>query len=102
MLELTYASGLRVSEIVSLPRDRVDLESGSLRITGKGGRERLVPFGKSAAAWLALYLSRVRPMLDRKGSSALFLTPRGGRMTRQRFWELIRGDGGAGGCWARP
>jgi integrase/recombinase XerD len=48
MLELTYASGLRVSEVVSLPRDRVDVESGILRVTGKGGRDRLVPFGKSA------------------------------------------------------
>jgi integrase/recombinase XerD len=101
MLELTYASGLRVSEVVSLPRDRVDVESGILRVTGKGGRERLVPFGKSAGRWLALYLERVRPKLDRKGSSSLFLTPRGGPMTRQRFWQLIRGYGRSAGIRSR-
>jgi integrase/recombinase XerD len=101
MLELTYASGLRVSEVVSLPRDRVDIESGILRVTGKGGRERLVPFGKSAGAWLALYLSRVRPKLDRKGSSSLFLTPRGGPMTRQRFWQLIQRYGRSAGIRSR-
>ncbi len=101
MLELTYASGLRVSEIVSLPRDRVDMADGILRVTGKGGRERLVPFGKSAGKWLALYLSRVRPKLDRKGSAALFLTPRGGSMTRQRFWQLIRAYGRSAGIRSR-
>ena len=101
MLELTYASGLRVSEVVSLPRDRVDIESGILRVTGKGGRERLVPFGKSAGKWLALYLERVRPKLDRKGSSSLFLTPRGRPMTRQRFWQLIQGYGRSAGIRSR-
>jgi integrase/recombinase XerD len=97
MLELIYASGLRVSEVVSLPRDRVDLSDGILRVTGKGGRERLIPFGKSAGKWLAVYLSQVRPGLDRKGSSSLFLTPRGTAMTRQRFWQLIRGYGRSAG-----
>jgi len=101
MLELTYASGLRVSEIVSLPRDRVDLPGGVLRVTGKGGRERLVPFGKSAGKWLDRYLSEVRPGLDRKGSPALFLTPRGGSMTRQRFWQLIEGYGRSAGIRSR-
>ena len=93
MLELMYASGLRVSEIVSLARDRMDLSEGILRVTGKGGRERLVPFGKSAGRWLSRYLTEVRPTLDRKGSPCLFLTPRGGAMTRQRFWQLIEGYG---------
>ena len=101
MLELTYASGLRVSEIVSLPRDRVDLSSGILRVTGKGGRERLVPFGKSACLWLDRYLTQVRPGLDRKGSSSLFLTPRGAPMTRQRFWQLIEAYGRAAGIRSR-
>lgn len=101
MLELTYASGLRVSEVVSLPRDRVDLSDGILRVTGKGGRERLVPFGRSASKWLALYISQVRPALDRKGSSSLFLTPRGSSMTRQRFWQLIEGYGRAAGIRSR-
>jgi integrase/recombinase XerD len=101
MLELIYASGLRVSEVVSLARDRVDLADGILRVTGKGGRERLVPFGRSAGKWLALYLSQVRPGLDRRGSSSLFLTPRGSAMTRQRFWQLIQGYGRSAGIRSR-
>ena len=101
MLELIYASGLRVSEVVSLPRDCVDLSDGILRVTGKGGRERLVPFGRSAGKWLALYLSQVRPALDRRGSSSLFLTPRGSAMTRQRFWQLIQGYGRSAGIRSR-
>lgn len=90
MLELLYASGLRVSELVSIPRDRVDFESGILRVSGKGGRERLVPFGASASGWLVRYLSAVRPVLDRRGKPELFLSTRGAAMTRQRFWQLIQ------------
>jgi integrase/recombinase XerD len=97
MLELLYASGLRVSEIVALPRDRVDLDSGILTVTGKGGRERLVPFGKKAALWLRRYLSEVRPALDRHRSPHLFLSVRGRAMTRQRFWQLIEKHGRAAG-----
>jgi len=97
MLELLYASGLRVSEIVGLPRDRVDLHAGILRVTGKGGRERLVPFGKPAAGWLRRYLAEVRPSLDRRGSPALFLTARGAPMTRQRFWQLTQKYGRSAG-----
>jgi integrase/recombinase XerD len=93
MLELLYASGLRVSEIVSLPRDAVDMENGILRITGKGGKQRLVPFGKSAARWLARYVEVARPPLDRRRSPHLFLSARGAAMTRQRFWQLIEGYG---------
>jgi integrase/recombinase XerD len=89
MLELLYASGLRVSEIVGLARDAVDLEAGILRVTGKGGKERLVPFGKSASAWLARYLESARPALDARRSPHLFLSARGAAMTRQRFWQLI-------------
>ena len=70
MLELLYASGLRVSEIVGLRRDAVDLEAGILRVTGKGGKERLVPFGKSAARWLARYLEVARPALDAEAIAA--------------------------------
>ncbi len=89
MLELLYASGLRVSEIAQLPRERVDLEARMLRVTGKGGKERLVPFGKSAATWLGRYLDRVRPDFDRRGAVALFLSARGAGLTRQRIWQLI-------------
>jgi integrase/recombinase XerD len=101
MLELMYASGLRVSEIVSLTRDRLDASQGVLRVSGKGGRERLVPFGKSAGRWLARYLAEVRPGLDRKGSPHLFLTPRGRAMTRQRFWQLIERYGRRAGIRSR-
>jgi integrase/recombinase XerD len=95
MLELLYASGLRVSEVVALPRDRVDCEARILRVTGKGGKERLVPFGASAAGWLRRYLSEARPGLDRRRSAALFLSTRGRAMTRQRFWQLIERYGRA-------
>jgi integrase/recombinase XerD len=93
MLELLYASGLRVSEIVTLPKDAVDLETGILRVTGKGGKQRLVPFGRSAARWLTRYLESARPALDRKRSPHLFLSARASAMTRQRFWQLIEGYG---------
>ena len=101
MLELLYASGLRVSEIVGLPAEAVDLEAGILRARGKGGKERLVPFGKSAARWLSRYLGSARPGLDRKRSAHLFLSVRGAPMTRQRFWQLIEGYGRAAGIRGR-
>jgi integrase/recombinase XerD len=101
MLELLYASGLRVSEIVGLPRDRVDLDAGILRVTGKGGRERLVPFGRKAAEWLRRYLSRARGEVDRNRSPHLFLSARGTAMTRQRFWQLIEKYGRAAGIRTR-
>jgi integrase/recombinase XerD len=101
MLELLYASGLRVSEIAQLPRERLDLESKILRVTGKGGKERLVPFGKSAASWISRYLERVRPSLDRRGAPALFLSARGLPLTRQRFWQLIEKYGRQAGLPGR-
>jgi integrase/recombinase XerD len=101
MLELMYASGLRVSEIVNLPRDAVDMEAGILRVTGKGGKQRLVPFGRSAARWVSRYLESARPGLDGKRSQKLFLSVRGAAMTRQRFWQLIEGYGRAAGVRAR-
>jgi len=101
MLELLYASGLRVSEIVGLPLDALDLEAGILRVRGKGGKERLVPFGKSAARWVARYLETARPALDSRRSPHLFLSARGAAMTRQRFWQLIEGYGRAAGIRTR-
>ncbi len=101
MLELLYASGLRVSEIVKLPRDAVDLAAGILRVVGKGGRERIVPFGASAGEWLARYLKEARPGQDRKRSPSLFLSARGAAMTRQRFWQLIEGYGRKAGIRTR-
>ncbi|HYB53571.1 MAG TPA: site-specific tyrosine recombinase XerD, partial [Thermoanaerobaculia bacterium] len=101
MLELLYASGLRVSEIVAVARDRVDLSAGMLRVTGKGGKERLVPFGKKAAEWLRRYMADVRSTLDRKRSPHLFLSARGAAMTRQRFWQLVEKYGRAAGIRTR-
>lgn len=91
MLELMYASGLRVSELVQLKSVYVSLADGVLRITGKGSKERLVPFGAQASEWLTRYSSYARgDILDGLSSDALFVTGRGGPMTRQMFWKLIK------------
>ena len=91
MLELMYASGLRVSELVGLKSVHLSLSDGALRVTGKGAKERLVPFGEEAHAWLKRYLAEARgPILKRRTSDALFVTGRGGPMTRQMFWKLIK------------
>ena len=91
MLELMYASGLRVSELVTLKSVHVSLSEGALRVTGKGAKERLVPFGEEAHAWLTRYASDGRaPILKGQVSDALFVTGRGGPMTRQMFWKLIK------------
>ncbi|HET9823210.1 MAG TPA: site-specific tyrosine recombinase XerD [Burkholderiaceae bacterium] len=91
MLELLYACGLRVSELVTLKTVQVGLAEGCLRVTGKGGKERLVPFGEEAHRWLTRYLGEARAaILGRQASDALFVTARGGPMTRQMFWKLIK------------
>jgi integrase/recombinase XerD len=91
MLELLYACGLRVSELVTLKTVQVGLAENCLRVTGKGNKERLVPFGEEAHAWLARYLREGRgAILDGQASDALFVTARGGAMTRQMFWKLIK------------
>jgi integrase/recombinase XerD len=91
MLELLYASGLRVSELVSLKIIEVSLSEGVLRVFGKGSKERLVPMGEQAVDWINGYLNASRPALLRAQlSDALFVTQRGGPMTRQMFWVLIK------------
>jgi len=91
MLELMYASGLRVSELVTLKSVHLSLDEGALRVTGKGAKERLVPFGEEAHAWLRRYLAEARgAILKGQGSDALFVTARGGPMTRQMFWKLVK------------
>lgn len=91
MLEVLYATGLRVSELVQLRCSQVNPRQGVVRITGKGGKDRLVPLGEEALGWLDRYLSESRPALLRgQPSEYLFLTRRGHRMTRQAFWHLIR------------
>ncbi|MFZ4650613.1 MAG: site-specific tyrosine recombinase XerD [Rubrivivax sp.] len=91
MLELLYASGLRVSELVGLKTVHLGLDEGALRVMGKGSRERLVPFGAEAHAWLRRYLAQARgEILGGQASDALFVTARGGPMTRQMFWSLVK------------
>ncbi|HEX9078441.1 MAG TPA: site-specific tyrosine recombinase XerD [Desulfuromonadaceae bacterium] len=91
MLELLYATGLRVSELVALKQRDVNMEAGFLLTMGKGEKERLVPIGESARAVVADYCALVRPALDRDGSSPhLFLSRLGRRMTRQAFWNIIK------------
>ena len=98
MLELMYASGLRVSELVGLKTVHLGLDEGALRVTGKGAKERLVPFGEEAHAWLRRYLAEARSaILKRQASDALFVTARGGPMTRQMFWKLIKAHALRGG-----
>ncbi len=90
MLELMYGSGLRVSELVALTLEQCNRRQGVLRVTGKGHRERLVPTGEPALAWLDRYLVEARPQLARDGTPVLFPSQRGGAMTRQTFWHAIR------------
>jgi len=91
MLELMYASGLRVSELVALKLVEVSLNDGVLRITGKGSKTRLVPFGGEARLWLERYLKDARGIiLNGQLDDALFVTGRGGPMTRQMFWILVK------------
>jgi len=91
MLETMYASGLRVSELVTLSLNELDLTTGLVRVTGKGGRERIVPLGDEAAGRIRDYLDRARPeLLGEQMNSAVFITRRGKPMTRQAFWQLIK------------
>jgi len=91
MLELMYASGLRVSELVTLKSVHVGFKEAVLRITGKGAKERLVPFGEEAHSWLMRYLQEARAdLLKGQRSEALFVTIRGAGMTRQMFWNLVK------------
>jgi integrase/recombinase XerD len=92
MIELAYASGLRVSELVSLPLADVNLNAGFVRVTGKGQKTRVVPLHASARARIARYLAEDRPTQVRDPAErALFLTDRGEPMTRQGFWKALRG-----------
>ncbi|MEO5702547.1 MAG: site-specific tyrosine recombinase XerD [Gammaproteobacteria bacterium] len=95
MLEVLYACGLRVSELVSLNVMQVNPRQGVLRIMGKGAKERLVPFGEEAQSWLQRYQHEARPALIKKHdvtltSESLFVTGRGAAMTRQAFWYRIK------------
>jgi integrase/recombinase XerD len=87
-IELMYASGLRVTELADLPALSVFLDEGFLRVTGKGNKERLIPFGEGAEHWLRKWLT-VRPSFGPK-SGALFIGRRGEELTRQHLWRLIK------------
>jgi len=91
MLELAYAAGLRVSELVELEMSRLDLEIGCVTVMGKGSKERVVPIGIPATRALMDYVEEVRPrLLGRARSEAVFPTRRGKPMTRQAFWKIVK------------
>ena len=91
MLEVMYASGLRVSELVTLKTFHLGLREGVLRIMGKGGKERLVPFGEEAAQWIERYLAESRgAILGGQQTEDLFVTQRGAGMTRVMFWVIVK------------
>jgi len=102
MLELMYATGLRVSELVGLPATAVNLRQGVLRVLGKGGKERLVPLGEEAQDWLERYVAQARPALaGGHAQAALFLQAGGDALTRQQFWRLVKRHAGTAGIESR-
>jgi integrase/recombinase XerD len=91
MLELMYAAGLRVSELVDLPATAVNLRQGVLRVLGKGGKERLVPMGEEAQHWVERYVAQARPALaSGRMVPTLFVAASGGIPTRQQFWSTVK------------
>ena len=91
MLELLYACGLRVTELVSILLTELSMNDGVIRITGKGNKTRLVPLGEEAMSWINKYLTHARDqILKEKNSKFLFVTNRGEAMTRQTFWHIIK------------
>jgi integrase/recombinase XerD len=91
MVELMYATGLRVSELVNLPATGVNLRQGVLRVMGKGSKERLVPLGEEAQHWLERYLAEARPVLaGGRAVAPLFPGREGGALSRQQFWNVVK------------
>jgi integrase/recombinase XerD len=98
MLELMYACGLRVSELVGLPATAVNLRQGVLRVLGKGSKERLVPLGAEAQHWLERYLAQARPQLvGKRAVAALFVDAGGDAPSRQQFWRVVKRHAAAAG-----
>jgi integrase/recombinase XerD len=94
LLEVLYATGLRVSELLSLAPAHVDLDAGVLTTMGKGRKQRVVPFGDEAGAWVGRYLREARPgLVGRRASPRLFVNARGGALSRMGFWKLLRAYG---------
>ena len=101
MLELMYASGLRVSELVALKVFEVGMNEGVLRVLGKGSKERLVPFGEVARDWIVRYLAQARPaILAGQQSEDVFVTARGHGMTRAMFWVIVKKQAATAGITA--
>jgi len=90
MLEVLYACGLRVTELLNLRLELINLKQGYLRIVGKGNKERLVPLGQMACEWIEKYLNEARPSLYKSATDYFFLTQHGGIMSRQNFWYAIK------------
>jgi len=91
MLEMLYATGLRVSELVGLKFEQISFRQGVVRIIGKGNKERLVPVGEEAMSWLEGYMNQARKTtLGERQCDYLFVTNRAGGMTRQAFWHIIK------------
>ena len=107
IVETLYATGARISELVGLDRRDVDLEDGLVRVLGKGGKERIVPVGRSARTVLTVYLAQGRPELVRElrrsrgDAEAVFLNARGGRLSRQSCWKIVRTAGERAGLGGR-
>jgi integrase/recombinase XerD len=102
ILEMLYAGGLRISELIGLDLGDVDLYDGIARVFGKGSKERVVPLGRTARASIGDYLTTGRPALaGRRSTSALFLNARGGRLTRQGAWLIVRAAGERAGLGGR-
>jgi integrase/recombinase XerD len=98
MLETMYATGLRVSELISLELANLNLNQGVVRVLGKGSKERLVPLGEHALDWINRYMSNAREaLLKGRQAQAVFVTARGSGMTRQAFWHAIKRHGQAAG-----
>lgn len=97
MIELLYATGLRVSELVGLELHQLRLDGGFLVAFGKGSKERVVPVGEAAETWLRRWLAEARPLLVRGRHEAVFVSRRGTAMTRQGFWKLLKAHGRAAG-----
>ncbi|APS00903.1 site-specific tyrosine recombinase XerD [Pajaroellobacter abortibovis] len=90
MIQLMYASGLRVSELCALRVSDLDLQSGVVLLSGKGGKKRLIPIGEVALQHINIYLEQIRPRYAKPNETVLFLSPRGRAWTRQGFWKLVR------------